>query len=350
MIDPLIHVLAILFAIPTAHFVSFRYRPLYVSFLGAIFLASLVPASALFLLFVVVQALILCYLVSDLKRSNPWRKYLPYIILLNLFWVDFHSFLLGRYFDTLGVSFSIIRIFMTAKTLVSSRANLKKEYVEWLFVGAFYLPAIIVGPVFSGVDLRKQVLGSEKSLGATSFLYRKATWGLVLAVLCASLFSNFSGIVEGDTSLFPVQIVCLFLQLFAAFWGQSLIAEMTSRIMGISIPANFDKPWLATDIRNFWQRWHISMAQFVMQFIYLPLTINKVNPRIATVAAFVFMGLWHEVAWGYLIWGFAHGTLMAYWPVTPENASPTRRALERIVTFSSVITLSYVANYAFQQE
>ena len=237
---------------------------------------------------------------------------------------------------------------MTAKNLVSSRQNLKTEYVEWIFVSAFYLPAMLVGPIFSGTDIRKQVRSPEKDLGTASFLYRNSFWGLTLAVLVSPLFSNISELLDSEVySHLPLLAFILFMQLFAAFWGQSLIAEMGSRLINISIPANFDKPWLATDIKNFWQRWHISMAQFVMQFIFLPLTTNKVNPKIATISAFVFMGLWHEVSLGYIVWGFCHGFLMAFWPSRPEAPSIFRNGLERITTIILVIVLSYVANYSF---
>ena len=348
MIDPLIFFLALLFSIATANIFVYRYRPAYVSVLGAFFLGALAPGSAVFLFFVILQSLFVSYLVSDLKRDNPWRKYAPYLLLINLFWVDFHSLLLGHYVHTLGVSFSIIRIFMTAKNLVSSRKNLKTEYVEWIFVSAFYLPAIMVGPIFSGMDIRKQVRIPEKDLGTASFLYRNAFWGLTLAVLVSTLFSNIADSLDSAVYYhLPLLALMLFMQLFTAFWGQSLMAEMGSRLINISIPANFDKPWLATDIKNFWQRWHISMAQFVMQFIFLPLTINNINPRIATVIAFVFMGLWHEVALGYIVWGFCHGLLMAFWPSRPEAPSVFRNGIERIITIISVIVLSYVANYLF---
>ena len=122
---------------------------------------------------------------------------------------------------------------------------------------------------------------------------------------------------------------------------------MTSKISDYNIPQNFDAPWKAVGIKEFWQRWHISMSNFVMQYIFLPLSINKVNPKLATIAAFVFMGLWHNISVGYFIWGVSHGVLMAYWPGRPEVVTKWRINLERLATLVIVIALSYIANYAF---
>ena len=91
----------------------------------------------------------------------------------------------------------------------------------------------------------------------------------------------------------------------------------------------------------------MSMSGFIMQYIFLPLTLKKVNPKMATIAAFVFMGLWHNVGIGYFIWGLSHGVLMAYWPEQPDNPSKLRIYLERAITIILVIILSYIANYAF---
>jgi D-alanyl-lipoteichoic acid acyltransferase DltB (MBOAT superfamily) len=127
-----------------------------------------------------------------------------------------------------------------------------------------------------------------------------------------------------------------------------LIAESGAALAGFEVPQNFNRPWLAVDIRDFWNRWHISMAKFVTQYIFLPLNLRGFSPRFATAASFVFMGLWHEVRIGYIIWGVAHGLLMAYAPKSANIASPALKRLNRLATLVSVVVLSYVANYAFK--
>jgi D-alanyl-lipoteichoic acid acyltransferase DltB (MBOAT superfamily) len=162
------------------------------------------------------------------------------------------------------------------------------------------------------------------------------------------LVSPFVGkLAEKAVEVFPVDYVIdwpfLFLQLFAAFWGQSLIAEHTSRFFGLPLPVNFDQPWKARTIKDFWARWHRSMAQFVLQYIFLPLNLKGVSPKIATVCAFVFMGVWHNLSLGYFVWGVAHGTLLAF----DRDVSKNRivRLCNQIVLWIIVISLSWFANY-----
>ena len=90
------------------------------------------------------------------------------------------------------------------------------------------------------------------------------------------------------------------------------------------------------------------MAKFVMQYVFLPLNLRGVQPQDATISAFIFHGPVHEVKIGYLIWGIAHGVLMAFMPKAAPDANRVRRLGGRALTLSSVVILSYVANYTFK--
>lgn len=312
--------------------------------LGALFLCVYAPTSSIFIAFVCLLAVALTYMMVRLDRKSPIRKWGPYALLLNLLFVDFHSLLIGNWVETVGVSFSVIRIFMTMKQAVSQRTGLKGDEAHWICVSGFYLPALIVGPVFSGLDLRNQTNSGTLSDAPISETYRLLLLGLVAAALLSPAVKSLLTFIPDSGPVFAVALIyIMFAHLFFAFWGQSLIAEMTSRIIGFSLPQNFDKPWLAKDIRDFWQRWHRSMAQFVMQYIFLPLNLAGISPKLATIAAFVFMGLWHNLSLGYFIWGVAHGLLMAYWP--KSDGSRLAIFAGRISVYTLVPILSFVANY-----
>jgi D-alanyl-lipoteichoic acid acyltransferase DltB (MBOAT superfamily) len=257
--------------------------------------------------------------------------------------VDFHLVIFQFPFETLAVSFSTIRIFMTTKQLLGSRREEGVEQSGWIFAAAFFLPALIVGPVFSGTDLRRDA--RQSGIARPDLLdFRLILQGFVLAALAnPALGALGAGILEAaqlpNWTLAPLY----FMQLFLAFWGQSLIAEHTSRLFGYNLPQNFDRPWLARDIKDFWSRWHRSMASFIMRYIYLPLSLNGVSPQKATIGAFVFMGLWHNLSIGYAVWGIAHGLLMAFW--SPKDSGLIATVSNRVITLGAVITLSYIANF-----
>lgn len=298
---------------------------------GLIAVTIFAPVAAGFILLSVLEACIMVIWWTRLNRSSNWRKYGPYLLLMNFLFVDFHYWILAMPVATLAISFSIIRIFMTTKQLLSSRKKMPLSEIYWIFPAAFFLPAIVIGPVFSGTLLRDQ---NQADLFVSVELrdYRMVLQGLVLVILVSPAFGS-------EATIWPF----LFLQLFAAFWGQSLIAEHTSRFFGFQLPVNFDHPWKARNIKEFWARWHRSMAQFVLQYIFLPLTLRGVSPKIATVAAFVFMGIWHNLSFGYFVWGLCHGLLLAYSGGVSENRF--RRTSTRILMWIIVISLSWFANY-----
>lgn len=109
-------------------------------------------------------------------------------------------------------------------------------------------------------------------------------------------------------------LAALAFRILLDFSGYSDIAIGTARLMGIRIPANFNWPYLATNLRNFWQRWHISLSSWIRDYIYVPLGGNRNGiPRqiVNGMIAFALCGLWHGPAWHFVIWGLYHGAGLA---------------------------------------
>jgi len=94
------------------------------------------------------------------------------------------------------------------------------------------------------------------------------------------------------------------------FSGYSDIAIGLARMMGIRIPANFNWPYLSTNIRDFWHRWHISLSSWIRDYVYIPLGGNRhgnFRRLLNGLAAFSLCGLWHGPAWNFVLWGLYHG-------------------------------------------
>jgi D-alanyl-lipoteichoic acid acyltransferase DltB (MBOAT superfamily) len=346
MTDPLAQFLFILLAWVLISLVKFRYCAELLAVMGAVFVFIYSPAAMLLILLTVLEGCLLVRLLSPLPRSNPWRKYLGYLLLANLFFVDFHQLLLGFSIGILAISFSTVRIFMTARDILSERKPKPGGRYKWIPVAAFYLPAVVIGPVFSGLILRDQDESGKKP-ESTLKNHRLLLQGLVLSTMVAAYFSTIAQQPLFNETV-PLRALVLFLLLFSSFWGQSLIAEQSSIFFGYKLPQNFDEPWKARSIKDFWARWHRSMANFVMQYIYLPLQLRGVPAKLATVLAFVFMGLWHNVSPGYLLWGIVHGLCLSFWPET--RADGWKRWLfdwgSILATWVIVIGMSYLANYS----
>lgn len=350
--SPLTHVVVILATLPVAHLLPRPLRLVFLSAAGAAAFLFFSPGSFWVVLATVVEALVLERVLRNLPRKSMWRQYLPYVLLLNLFTTDlFRGQFRASQILSLGVAFSVVRCFMTLKQLLGASSTTGGQRVVSLAAGGFFLPAIVVGPVFSGTalwDQTRPAAAGKGPRGSTEFLYRGMFGGWLLSALVAQWFFQLADGSDLRGWWAPLVMLALFLHLFASFWGQSLIAESGAALAGFEVPQNFNRPWLAVDIRDFWNRWHVSMAKFVTQYIFLPLNLRGFAPRFATAASFVFMGLWHEVRIGYIIWGVAHGLLMAYAPRSAAIESPVLKRLNRIATLVSVVVLSYVANYAFK--
>ena len=347
MINPLTHLLFLVAAWLVFGLAGQRRPALILSLFGIAFLALYAPISLLWIAFTAAEASLLVLWLEKKDRTSDLRQYLPYVLLLNLLFVELHPDILLISVETLAISFSTIRIFMTAKQLLALRSGFERSELKWIWAAAYYLPALIVGPVFSGMELRKQAEADERPI-LTAQNFRFLLTGIVTVVLINPFLMKVAREISGSPRTVDLGFEgapLFFLVLFTGFYGQSLIAEYSSRLFGRTLPYNFDRPWQATNIRDFWQRWHRSMANFVMQYIFLPLNMRGMNARYATIAAFVFMGLWHNLSAGYLLWGFAHGSLLAFWPKKIE--SDLGKTLERIVTWAAVIGLSYVANYSW---
>ena len=348
---PLAHVVTLLAVMPFVHFLPRRGRLVLLTFAGAAFMLFLVPAAFWIIAMTVLEAIVVERVLRNLPKKSMWRQYAPYVLLLNIFSTDMiNGFWASERLATAGVAFAVVRVFMTTKQILGAKSTTLGQRVASMFAGGFFLPVVVVGPVVSGTVLWDQTkpTADESRLGTTELMYRKLFGGWLLSTLVSDWCFQRAGGADLHRVTAPLVMVALFGFLFAAFWGQSLIAEGGAALAGFEVPQNFNKPWLATDIRDFWNRWHTSMAKFVTQYIFLPLNLRGVKAQVATVTAFVFMGLWHEVKPGYIIWGLAHGLLMVLAPKAANMNARLARVVNRIGTLAVVISLSYVANYAFK--
>ncbi len=132
-------------------------------------------------------------------------------------------------------------------------------------------------------------------------------------------------------------------QIFADFAGYSLIAVGLAALFGYTLPRNFDRPYAATSLRDFWRRWHRSLSQWLRDYLYRPLGGSR-HGRVSTVAnilvVMVLGGLWHGAAWGFAIWGLWHGAaLIVERLFTGDAADPAPRGVAAIVRATVVFAV-----------
>jgi len=214
-----------------------------------------------------------------------------------------------------------------------------------LFVS--YFPHLLAGPILHHremmpqfEDARNHRLDSE-NLARGAFLFAV---GLAKKVILADGFAEIAdtGFQQpGKWAFLDAWIVALSytLQLYFDFSGYTDMAIGISLIFNIRLPFNFDSPYRATSIQEFWRRWHITLSRFLRAYIYVPLGGNRAS-RVATarnvMVTFLLGGLWHGAGWTFVIWGVLHGVAMVIQQAWRKFAVPLPVWLAWLLTFTFV--------------
>ncbi|MCA9109458.1 MAG: MBOAT family protein [Planctomycetaceae bacterium] len=189
-----------------------------------------------------------------------------------------------------------------------------------LFV--MYFPQMVAGPIVHHTEVLPQwshpdalrLKSRELFVGLTMF-----TIGLAKKVLLADTLSPCVGTTFGMIESSPNELafceawigaIAYTLQLYFDFSGYSDMAIGLARMIGIKLPANFDSPYQATSIIDFWRRWHITLSRFLRDYLYIPLGGNQkgsVRRYVNLMLTMILGGLWHGAGWNFLFWGFLHG-------------------------------------------
>jgi alginate O-acetyltransferase complex protein AlgI len=171
-----------------------------------------------------------------------------------------------------------------------------------------FLPQLSEEPPGHGIRLR---LDSGILLLFVRGLAKKVMFGDNLAVFVESVFHDAgrwpSLVIWCGTVAFAVQIYC-------DFSGYSDMARALAMLFGLHIPLNFDRPYFATNPSDFWRRWHISLSSWLRDYLYIPLGGNRGGEWKTTRNLTITMllgGLWHGASWNFVLWGLAHGMLLA---------------------------------------
>jgi len=183
-----------------------------------------------------------------------------------------------------------------------------------------YFPQLIAGPIVRHDEMIPQFVDTSKkkvnyenlSKGIMAF-----SFGLAKKVLLADTFGNavnwgYSNISLLDTT--DTLLVMLFysFQIYFDFSGYCDMATGLSMMFNIDLPMNFNSPYRARSILDFWKRWHITLTRFFTRYLYIPMGGNrkgKVRTYINTFLVFIISGLWHGANWTFVIWGAMHGLL-----------------------------------------
>jgi D-alanyl-lipoteichoic acid acyltransferase DltB (MBOAT superfamily) len=217
-----------------------------------------------------------------------------------------------------------------------------------------FFPHVTAGPIARSTHLLPQFQDDHAaSYDDLSRGLRQIMWGLFQKVVVADNLAIFVESVYGDIRIYagaPLIIATLFfsLQLYCDFAGYSNIALGSARLMGFRLAPNFDRPYLAQNLADFWRRWHISLSRWLADNIHKPMALTlRARPRmglaLAILCTFFLCGLWHGATWNFVVWGLLHGAALSTLALTGR----ARRRLEKILPEALYAGASMLVTFLF---
>lgn len=238
-----------------------------------------------------------------------------------------------------GISFYTFQALGYSIDVYRGTVKPEKNFFRYALFVSFF-PQLVAGPIERTSHLLPQLYERIKPdyEEVVSGLQLMA-WGLFKKVVIAdrlAIFVNaiFNSPSEYEGIHFILGTVFFAFQIYLDFSGYSEIAIGASQILGIKLMKNFDRPYFAKSIAEFWRRWHISLSTWFKDYVYIPLGGNRVplsRHALNLLITFVISGIWHGANWTFLIWGALHGTYLII-----EMLSVGVR--ERIITMLSINT------------
>lgn len=170
-------------------------------------------------------------------------------------------------------------------------------------------PQLVAGPIVTYSQVQRQLAERRTSWKNVEEGMREFTIGLASKVLIANrvggLWNQIGaiGFESISTPLAWLGTVAYSFQIYFDFYGYSLMAKGLGRIMGFTFPDNFDKPYLAKSMTDFWRRWHMTLGSWFREYVYIPLGGNRKHTYLNLLIVWMLTGLWHGASWNFVIWG-----------------------------------------------
>ena len=216
-----------------------------------------------------------------------------------------------------GISFFTFQALSYTIDLYKGKMHVERNFINFTLFVSFF-PQLVAGPIERATNLldqfkKEQHFSSERLLEGSKLII----WGLFKKVVIADRLAAYveqiyaSPEVFGGSTLFLATFFFAF-QIYCDFSGYSDIAIGSAHILGFRLMQNFNLPYLAKSVRDFWHRWHISLSTWFADYVYKPLGGNRVSTgrwMFNIMAVYLVSGLWHGANWTFIIWGGIFGVM-----------------------------------------
>jgi D-alanyl-lipoteichoic acid acyltransferase DltB (MBOAT superfamily) len=324
------------------------------------------------------------FLGIQIQKGTKYKRLLLYLGLIQgigclaffkyfNFFIDsfndaFHSLNVNLNLQTLNIIIPLGISFFTFRTM-SYLLDVEKGKIEatknWLvfFNYVAFFPAILSGPIdkaklfFPQIEKRRNFEYKQATDGLRQFL-----WGLFKKMVIADNFASYTSEIfenyqtlSGSTLLLGAFFYAI--QVYADFSAYSDMAIGVARLIGFEMTRNFNFPFFAQNIAEFWRKWHISLTSWLTEYVFTPLSITfrdmgKLGLIFAIIINFTICGIWHGANWTYILFGFVHGcffiplilkgTMNKKKKDSPGKNIPSLREFIKIISTFTLVMFSFI--------
>ena len=218
----------------------------------------------------------------------------------------------------IGVSFFTFQAISYLVDVYRKTSPVQKNYLDLaLYISLF--PQLVAGPIVRYNDVVDQLKNRVLSMSKAAQGVHRFIIGFAKKILIANYVGYIADLIFGQsiddisTGAAWLGIVCYTLQIYFDFSGYSDMAIGLGKIFGFDFIENFNLPYIADSIRDFWRRWHISLSTWFRDYLYIPLGGNRKGELLTLrnlMLVFLLTGLWHGASWTFVIWGIYHGVFL----------------------------------------
>lgn len=237
-----------------------------------------------------------------------------------------------------GISFYVFQSVGYVIDVYRGTSESENNFFRYALFISFF-PQLVAGPIERSNNLLSQLKKpndfTPDRLREGLILIGIGVWQKVL--IADSISYLIDPVFENPMNYYGVSIVfsvILFgFQIYCDFGGYTNIAIGSAKILGIDLMRNFESPYLATSVTDFWSRWHISLTSWFRDYLYIPLGGNrkgKIRKYVNTIIVFAASGAWHGAAYKYILWGMLNGIMMIFSNIRKEKNATRENSFSKI--------------------
>ncbi len=286
-----------------------------------------------------------CSILMSGQHNRQYRKRWLYFSLFGnlgiLFFFKYANFIgggIGSLFDgpieihqlilPVGLSFYTLQTLSYTFDVYREKITAERHFGHYFLYVSFF-PQLVAGPIERASRLLPQLKQLRlPSIAGVRLGVILIVWGVFLKLTVADNLTTFihHALYDSQWQGLALWSVCalIMLKVYCDFLAYSEIARGCARLLGISLSHNFRQPFLAKNLNSFWQRWHITLTRWLVDYVQVPLMRRYHQEPLRSLVGLLticLIGFWHGASWNFILFGLTHGCAMIFWRAVSSNRS-----------------------------